>query len=82
MTDGQTSGPIDPTPGTPVSDKNQICSSDLNKYCKQSSNIFGNVMSSVREGVQTKKTFLNGHCPFRGEGVDPCPVGLVLFLTN
>ena len=29
-----------------------------------------------------EKTFLNGHCPFRGEGVDPCPVGLVLFLLS
>ena len=33
----------------------------------------------VREGVQTKKTFLNGHCPFREGGVNPCPAGLVLF---
>ena len=36
----------------------------------------------VREGVQTKKTFLNGHRPFKGGGVDPCPVGLVLFLLS
>ena len=36
----------------------------------------------IREDIRRKKkTFLNGHCPFRG-GVDPCPVGLVLFLLS
>ena len=28
---------------------------------------------TVREGVQIKKTFLNGHCPFRGGGPQPLP---------
>ena len=30
-------------------------------------------ISVVREGVQMKKTFLNGHCPFRGGGGKPLP---------
>ena len=33
------------------------------------------VIRQIREG----ETFLNGHCLFKGEGVDPCPVDLVLF---
>ena len=28
---------------------------------------------TIREGVQMKKTFLNGHCPFRGGGPQPLP---------
>ena len=26
------------------------------------------LVSEIREGVRMKKTFLNGHCPFRGGG--------------
>ena len=31
------------------------------------------IQNQVREGVQMKKTFLIGHCPFRGGGGRPLP---------
>ena len=65
MTDGQTSGPIDRTQGTPGSDKNPICSSDLNKYSKQSSNIFGDVLSSVSVIVSEKNSMNIEYISFR-----------------
>ena len=42
-------------------------------------------MVPVKEGVDRKERFSNGYCPFRGKGgsrrLNPCQVGLVLFLN-
>ena len=37
---------------------------------------------SLREGVQMKKTFLNGHCPFRGGGGRPLSSWFGPFFTK
>ena len=39
-------------------------------------------LGALRDDIHKKKIILNGHCPFGGGGVDPCPVDLVPFFTK
>ena len=43
---------------------------------------FSQCTLSLREGVQIKKTFLNGHCPFRGGGSTPARLFWSFFLLG